>query len=95
MPRADWGFLKNLEVAVPDPILLEKYQSQFDSIFGEIVMLLKAIEMLTISRDLLLPRLISGKLFVADLDIQFPPGMVELLKTAKSAHALASEKARK
>ncbi len=58
-------------------------------------MLLKAIEMLTISRDLLLPRLISGKLFVADFDIQFPPGMVEVLKTAKSAHALASEKARK
>jgi type I restriction enzyme S subunit len=30
---------------------------------------------LTKTRDLLLPRLISGKLSVADLDIQFPPSM--------------------
>jgi type I restriction enzyme S subunit len=29
------------------------------------------------TRDLLLPRLISGKLSVEDLDIQFPPGMAE------------------
>jgi hypothetical protein len=27
------------------------------------------------TRELLLARLISGKLSVADLDIQFPPGM--------------------
>jgi len=27
------------------------------------------------TRDLLLPRLISGKLSVEDLDIQFPPSM--------------------
>ena len=32
---------------------------------------------LTATRDLLLPRLISGKLSVEDLDIQFPPGMAE------------------
>ena len=30
---------------------------------------------LTQTRDLLLPRLISGKLSVEDLDIQFPPSM--------------------
>jgi type I restriction enzyme S subunit len=29
------------------------------------------------TRDLLLPRLISGKLRVEALDIQFPPGMAE------------------
>jgi len=29
------------------------------------------------TRDLLLPRLISGKLSVENLDIQFPPGMAE------------------
>ena len=32
---------------------------------------------LTKTRDLLLPRLISGKLSVEDLDIQFPPSMQE------------------
>jgi len=30
------------------------------------------------TRDLLLPRLISGKLSVEDLDIQFPPSMREV-----------------
>jgi type I restriction enzyme S subunit len=35
------------------------------------------MERLTQTRDLLLPRLISGKLSVENLDIQFPPGMTE------------------
>jgi type I restriction enzyme S subunit len=34
-------------------------------------------ENLTQTRDLLLPRLISGKLSVEDLGIQFPPSMRE------------------
>ena len=63
--------------------------------FNEIQILSQQLGFLTKTRDLLLPRLISGKLSVADLDIQFPPGMVEVLKKAESAHALASEKARK
>ncbi|MBI2360229.1 MAG: restriction endonuclease subunit S, partial [Deltaproteobacteria bacterium] len=33
MPRADWGFLKKLELAVPDEKLLERYQAQFDALF--------------------------------------------------------------
>lgn len=33
-------------------------------------------EALKRTRDLLLPRLISGKLSVEELDIQLPPGMV-------------------
>ena len=36
-----------------------------------------ANQTLTQTRDLLLPRLISGKLSVEDLDIQFPPSMQE------------------
>lgn len=34
-------------------------------------------ELLSRSRDALLPRLISGKLSVENLDIHFPPGMEE------------------
>lgn len=34
-----------------------------------------SIRNLTKTRDLLLPRLISGKLRVDELDIQFPPSM--------------------
>jgi type I restriction enzyme S subunit len=35
------------------------------------------VDNLTTTRNKLLPRLISGKLSVENLDIQFPPGMVE------------------
>lgn len=77
MPRADWGFLKKLELAVPDEKLLEAFQAQFEVLFSQIVNLLRVNELLTSSRDQLLPRLISGKLSVEHLDIQFPPGMEE------------------
>lgn len=80
MPRADWGFLKKLELVVPGEKLLEAYQAQFDVLFSQIVNLLRANELLTSSRDRLLPRLISGKLSVENLNIQFPSGMAEELK---------------
>ena len=40
-------------------------------------------------RDRLFPRLISGKLSVENLDIQFPPGMAEELTTHPTATAHA------
>ena len=40
-------------------------------------------------RDLLLPRLISGKLSVEKLDIQFPPSMAEELNAEPTATAHA------
>ncbi len=77
MPRADWEFLKKLELAVPDEKLLALFQAQFEVLFSQIVNLLRANEVLTYSRDQLLPRLISGKLSVENLAIQFPPSMEE------------------
>jgi type I restriction enzyme S subunit len=47
--------------------------------FSQVHLLSRQIEHLTKTRDLLLPRLISGKLSVENLDIQFPPGMAEEL----------------
>ena len=79
MPRADWGFLKKLELAVPSKEVVEAYQQRFDVMFSEIVNLLRANEMLITSRDALLLRLISGKLSVENLVVQFPPSMVEEL----------------
>ena len=79
MPRADWGFLKKLQLIVPHEELLGRYQAQFDIVFTQIANLLHSNLLLTTSRDLLLPRLISGKLPVEHLDIQFPPGMIEEL----------------
>jgi type I restriction enzyme, S subunit len=72
MPRADWGFLQKLQLSVPNTQLLAAYQANFDIFFSQIVNLLRANEVLATSRDLLLPRLISGKRSVEHLDIQFP-----------------------
>ncbi len=75
MPRADWAFLEKLELKTPTPELLEEYQSRFEEIFSLITTLLNANQKAARTRDLLLPRLISGKLSVEDLDIHFPPSM--------------------
>ena len=87
MPRADWAFLEKLELKIPPPELLKRYQARFEKIFSLISTLLKANEQAKDSRDLLLPRLISGKLSVADLDIQFPPSMQEEITESGAAHA--------
>lgn len=87
MPRADWSFLKRLQLIVPHKELLERYQTQFDIVFRQIANLLNCNQLLSMSRDLLLPRLISGKLSVENLDIQFPPGMIdELDQTRDPTH---------
>lgn len=75
MPRADWRFLKKQELRVPNDSLLKRFQSAFEPIYEQIVSLMKSNESLVRTRDLLLPRLISGKLSVEDLDIHVPPSM--------------------
>jgi len=58
----------------PDPVLSE-FNQIAQPILDQKEVLLNQMAMLAKTRDLLLPRLISGKLSVEDLDIQFPPGM--------------------
>lgn len=77
MPRADWAFLEKLELKIPPSHLLEAFQSKFEELFSLITALLQTNRNAAKTRDLLLPRLISGKLSVEDLDIQFPPSMQE------------------
>lgn len=55
--------------------LIQKFEDAAKPIDNQIENLIRATTNLTTTRDLLLPRLISGKLSVADLDIQFPPSM--------------------
>ncbi len=57
--------------------------------FSEIKLLAQQIANLAQTRDLLLPRLISGKLSVEDLDIQFPPSMQD--EAAPAAEAKQGE----
>jgi type I restriction enzyme, S subunit len=75
MPRADWGFLKELEIILPSPEILSLYQEKFNSQFALMCKISNSNNLLKQTRDRLLTRLISGKLSVEDLHIQFPPSM--------------------
>ena len=62
---------------LPPVSLINKYADVTDSQFGMKRFLTRKNENLIATRDRLLPRLISGKLSVENLDIQFPPSMKE------------------
>lgn len=75
MPRADWHYLKCLEIRVPSQALLQRFEKTTEPMLAEVGCLLRANQQLSAQRDALLPRLISGKLKVDHLDIQLPPSM--------------------
>jgi len=62
---------------LPPVQLIKKYEEVADTQFEMKRFLTRQNEYLTLMRDRLLPRLISGKLSVENLDIQFPPSMEE------------------
>lgn len=76
-PELTKGTFKKLEILTPPETLLEEFSQVTTPIFKAIETALNENKVLTKTRDLLLPRLISGKLSVEDLDIQFPPSMHE------------------
>jgi type I restriction enzyme S subunit len=76
--------LAKFQLLHPGDELVKQYQLRAAPIDEQIGLLTKSEQELTKTRDLLLPRLISGKLSVEHLDIQFPPGMIEDLRTAPS-----------
>ena len=67
--------LKNMNILVPSNDIQNKLHI-LDEIHEQKLLLAKTTRSLSKTRDLFLPRLISGKLAVEHLDIQFPPGMV-------------------
>lgn len=69
----------------PPKGLRQQFSDLADPIYWKIGALEEANAALTETRALLLPRLISGKLSVADLDIQSPPSMQE--EIAEPAYA--------
>jgi type I restriction enzyme S subunit len=75
VPSLNRNHLTGIKMNVPDAPL----QKHFDELVGPIheqkEQLVKMNEALRQTRDLLLPRLISGKLSVEGLNIQLPPGM--------------------
>lgn len=75
-------------VLLPPATLIEKFEEIVISYFAEKQRLLKKNVVLSEMRDQLLTRLISGKLPVDQLDIQFPPSMREADKARQEvAHA--------
>ncbi len=68
--------LNSLEFLKPHENLVIKFERNVAPIFKKKFLLKRANETLIKSRDRLLTRLISGKLSVEDLDIQFPSSMV-------------------
>lgn len=73
--------LTKFPIFEPEPSLVEKFEEIASKIDEQITVLIYANECLKSSHDALLPRLISGKLSVENLDIQFPPGMAAETKT--------------
>jgi type I restriction enzyme, S subunit len=67
--------LGDQKVLIPSCKLIQNFESQVSPLFEKSTLLLQTNKNLTKTRDLLLPRLISGKLPVEHLDIQTPPSM--------------------
>ena len=81
--------LAKFQVLQPDVDLVVHFQSASASIDQQIEILSRSVENLSMMRDKLLPRLISGKLSVENLDIQFPPCMTEESNAEATATAYA------
>lgn len=71
--------IKAIKLWIPPPELMKKFDAQIVPLRKQVHLLEKAIANAQASRDLLLPRLISGNLSVENVDIRFPPGMSEEL----------------
>jgi type I restriction enzyme S subunit len=76
-PKITQGNLNRIFLLNPNLEIHELFKSTIDPIFEQIANLIKVIEVLTNTKNTFLSRLISGKLSVEDLDIQFPPSMQE------------------
>lgn len=69
--------LKGFKIFIPTNGLTEEFDKKVSVIDEQITRLIQAQRNLTKTKNNLLPRLISGKLSVENLDIQFPPSMLE------------------
>lgn len=69
--------LKKIEIIKPSDYVLKNFLELVEPMDAMKEHLLVSVKNLKHTRDRLLTRLISGKLSVEDLDIQFPPSMIE------------------
>jgi len=75
VPTLNRNHLNAIPMSVPNKELQKRFGTVIEPIHRQIEVYRSLNNNLTKTRDFLLPRLVSGKLSVDDLDIQFPPGM--------------------
>ncbi len=69
------SLIAGIKVRVPDRDIQDKFSEAITDIWKNKQNLFRSNKNLKQTKEMLLPRLISGKLSVADLDIQFPPSI--------------------
>lgn len=77
VPTLNRNHLGSLYMSIPPKTLQDNFDKKISVIFEKKELLAKSNDILKQTRDRLLTRLISGKLSVEELDIQFPPSMAE------------------
>ncbi len=68
MPRTSWGKMAKFETIIPSPELLEAYNAVGSRCFERIVANVHQSRTLAATRDLLLPKLMSGEIRVRDAE---------------------------
>lgn len=89
MTNLSKGKFSSLKILRPDKKVVLNYHASVRPMFDQMRSVVQQTKVLSRLREILLPRLISGKLSVENLDIQFPPGMIEELKAERPAAAHA------
>ena len=74
-PELSKTTFKRIEILTPSHEIIDEFDKIVKPIFEQVEKLLAMNESLKQSKNSLLPRLISGKLTVENLNIQFPPSM--------------------
>jgi type I restriction enzyme S subunit len=88
-PATSFDDFEKAKLLVPSADLLKEFHEKCEPFFRQKHLLEQQSEQLKQALNLLLPRLISGKLSVENLDIQFPPSITEELKGDAIAEAYA------
>ena len=70
MPRADWKVLVKYPVTIPPPAVLSQFSKTMQDIVAQIQNAIFRNQNLRQTRDLLLPRLVSGELDVSGLEVE-------------------------
>ena len=74
-PELNKSTFKKIEILTPEKEIIAKFNEITQPLFNQIENLMSQNNILTETKENLLPRLISGKLSVEELEIQFPPSM--------------------